>query len=107
MDGLASRTEGSWCRMPSSPTSSERRRTPQSLDNPASCLDICQDGLRPIGAAVHPLTHAGNPLSSGELNERERQALQAMLFEYTATAEPVGPRQVAKKHALGLSPATI
>src|SRR5262249_62057463 len=30
-----------------------------------------------------------------------------MLFEYTVTAEPVGSRQVAKKHALGLSPATI
>ncbi len=33
--------------------------------------------------------------------------LQAVLFEYTVTAEPVGSRQVARKYALGLSPATI
>src|SRR5262249_40190976 len=32
---------------------------------------------------------------------------QAVLFEYTLTAEPVGSRQLAKKYALGLSPATI
>ncbi|HZS33821.1 MAG TPA: heat-inducible transcriptional repressor HrcA [Methylomirabilota bacterium] len=44
---------------------------------------------------------------SSELNERERQVLQAVLFEYIVTAEPVGSRQVAKKYALGLSPATI
>lgn len=42
-----------------------------------------------------------------ELAERERQVLQAVLFEYTVTAEPVGSRQVARKYALGLSPATI
>jgi hypothetical protein len=46
-------------------------------------------------------------MSTGELSERARQVLQALLFEYTVTAEPVGSRQVAKKHALGLSPATI
>ncbi|HWC06323.1 MAG TPA: heat-inducible transcriptional repressor HrcA [Gemmatimonadota bacterium] len=44
---------------------------------------------------------------SGELSDRARQVLQALLFEYTVTAEPVGSRQVAKKYALGLSPATI
>jgi heat-inducible transcriptional repressor len=42
-----------------------------------------------------------------DLGERARQVLQAVLFEYTVTAEPVGSRQVARKYALGLSPATI
>ena len=46
-------------------------------------------------------------MSTGELSDRARQVLQALLFEYTVTAEPVGSRQVAKKYALGLSPATI
>jgi heat-inducible transcriptional repressor len=46
-------------------------------------------------------------MSTGELSERARQVLQALLFEYTVTAEPVGSRQVSKRHALGLSPATI
>src|SRR5262245_24397493 len=46
-------------------------------------------------------------MTGNELNERERQVLQGLLFEYTVTAEPVGSRQLAKKHALGLSPATI
>ncbi len=41
------------------------------------------------------------------LDERSRQVLQAVLFEYTVTAEPVGSRQVARKYALGLSAATI
>lgn len=42
-----------------------------------------------------------------ELGERDRQVLQAVIFEYILTAEPVGSRQVARKYALGLSPATI
>lgn len=42
-----------------------------------------------------------------ELGERACQVLQAVIFEYIVTAEPVGSRQVAKKYALGLSPATI
>lgn len=42
-----------------------------------------------------------------ELGDRGRQVLQAVIFEYIVTAEPVGSRQVAKKYALGLSPATI
>ncbi len=46
-------------------------------------------------------------MSWAELGERGRQVLQAVLFEYTVTAEPVGSRQVARKYALGLSPATI
>lgn len=46
-------------------------------------------------------------MSWAELGERGRQVLQAVLFEYTITAEPVGSRQVARKYALGLSAATI
>ncbi len=46
-------------------------------------------------------------LTWDELGERGRQVLQAVIFEYIVTAEPVGSRQVAKKYALGLSPATI
>jgi heat-inducible transcriptional repressor len=42
-----------------------------------------------------------------ELGERGWQVLQAVIFEYIVTAEPVGSRQVARKYALGLSPATI
>lgn len=42
-----------------------------------------------------------------ELGDRDRQVLQAVIFEYILTAEPVGSRQLAKKYALGLSPATI
>jgi heat-inducible transcriptional repressor len=46
-------------------------------------------------------------VSASELSDRARQVLQAVLFEYIVTAEPVGSRQVARKYALGLSPATI
>jgi heat-inducible transcriptional repressor len=46
-------------------------------------------------------------VSLADLGDRGRQVLQAVLFEYIVTAEPVGSRQVAKKYALGLSPATI
>jgi heat-inducible transcriptional repressor len=46
-------------------------------------------------------------VSGRELSDRAWQVLQAVLFEYIVTAEPVGSRQVAKKYALGLSPATI
>ncbi|HEV8677031.1 MAG TPA: heat-inducible transcriptional repressor HrcA [Methylomirabilota bacterium] len=46
-------------------------------------------------------------MSWDALGDRARQVLQAVIFEYIVTAEPVGSRQVAKKYALGLSPATI
>lgn len=46
-------------------------------------------------------------MSVDDLGERGRQVLQAVIFEYILTAEPVGSRQLAKKYALGLSPATI
>jgi heat-inducible transcriptional repressor len=55
---------------------------------------------------VSCVTGAGE-VSWDELGERGRQVLQAIIFEYIVTAEPVGSRQVAKKYALGLSPATI
>ncbi len=42
-----------------------------------------------------------------ELTGRRRQVLQAVLDDYIRTAEPVGSRVVAKRHHLGLSPATI
>ncbi len=41
------------------------------------------------------------------LDERRQQVLTAVLLEYIETAEPVGSRSVAKRHRLGLSPATI
>ena len=40
-----------------------------------------------------------------ELIKRGRP-VQALLFEYIVIVKPVGSRQVAKKYALGLSPAT-
>lgn len=40
-------------------------------------------------------------------DERWRQVLTAVLLEHIETAEPVGSRSVAKRHRLGLSPATI
>ena len=42
-----------------------------------------------------------------ELTGRRRQVLQAVPDDYIRTAEPVGSRVVAKRHHLGLSPATI
>ncbi|PNU18723.1 heat-inducible transcription repressor HrcA [Geothermobacter hydrogeniphilus] len=44
---------------------------------------------------------------STELGERNRSILEAIIEEHIATAEPVGSRTVAKRHKLGLSPATI
>jgi heat-inducible transcriptional repressor len=41
------------------------------------------------------------------LDERYRQVLTAVIVEYLETAEPVGSRAVARRHGLGLSPATI
>lgn len=44
---------------------------------------------------------------SQELNERERQILQAVVHTYITTAEPVGSRSVVKRFHLELSPATV
>ncbi len=41
------------------------------------------------------------------LDERCRQVLTAVIAEYLETAEPVGSRAVARRHGLGVSPATI
>lgn len=41
------------------------------------------------------------------LNEREERILEAVIRTYVETAEPAGSRTVAKRHGLGISPATI
>jgi heat-inducible transcriptional repressor len=41
------------------------------------------------------------------LSDRERQVLEAVIETYVQTAEPAGSRTIAKRHQLGLSPATI
>src|ERR1051326_3345498 len=41
------------------------------------------------------------------LTERERAVLEAVIETYVQTAEPAGTRTIAKRHQLGLSPATI
>jgi len=43
----------------------------------------------------------------GELSERERQVLEAVIHRYVATAEPAGSRTLSRQFALGISPATI
>ncbi len=42
-----------------------------------------------------------------ELSDRKRTILQAIVEDYISTAEPVGSRNIAKNHNLGLSAATI
>ncbi len=41
------------------------------------------------------------------LDERKRRILQAIVDDYISSAEPVGSRTVARRHDLGVSPATI
>jgi heat-inducible transcriptional repressor len=41
------------------------------------------------------------------LTEREEQILEAVIRTYVETAEPAGSRTVARRHDLGVSPATI
>lgn len=41
------------------------------------------------------------------LDERKRLVLRAIIDSYIETAEPVGSRTIARKHDLGVSPATI
>ena len=43
----------------------------------------------------------------GELSERDRAILKAVILAYVVEAEPVSSRSVAKRSDLGLSPATI
>jgi heat-inducible transcriptional repressor len=42
-----------------------------------------------------------------ELNDRERQVLEAVIRSYVATAEPAGSRTLSRRFGLGVSPATI
>jgi heat-inducible transcriptional repressor len=50
---------------------------------------------------------ARDMVSSGELSERERQVLEAVIHSYVATAEPAGSRTLSRRFGLGISPATI
>lgn len=42
-----------------------------------------------------------------ELNERSRKILEAIIEDYIDTGEPVGSRNVTRRHAMSLSPATV
>src|SRR5437763_6626135 len=42
-----------------------------------------------------------------ELTLRERRVLEAVIQTYVQTAEPAGSRVIARRHGLGVSPATI
>lgn len=46
-------------------------------------------------------------MSHHELNERERQVLEAVIRSYVETAEPAGSRALTRRFRLGVSPATI
>jgi heat-inducible transcriptional repressor len=46
-------------------------------------------------------------MSTGELTDRERKVLEAVIQTYVETAQPAGSRQLAKRFELGVSPATI
>src|SRR6476620_6800526 len=45
--------------------------------------------------------------TSDELTPRERRVLEAVIQTYVQTAEPAGSRVLARRHGLGVSPATI
>jgi heat-inducible transcriptional repressor len=59
-----------------------------------------------ISAPIQPDEWADTMNESG-LNEREEAVLEAVIRTYVETAEPAGSRNVAKRHGLGVSPATI
>jgi heat-inducible transcriptional repressor len=44
---------------------------------------------------------------NGELSDRERRVLEAVIHSYVATAEPAGSRTLSRRFGLGISPATI
>jgi len=44
---------------------------------------------------------------TGELSERERRVLEAVIHSYVASAEPAGSRTLSRRFGLGISPATI
>lgn len=45
--------------------------------------------------------------AAGGLTDREEHILEAVIRTYVETAEPAGSRTVARRHGLGVSPATI
>ncbi len=46
-------------------------------------------------------------MAHGELSDRERQVLEAVIRSYVETAEPAGSRTISRRFGLGVSPATI
>lgn len=46
-------------------------------------------------------------LAGGDLTDRERQVLEAVIRTYVDTAEPAGSRTVSRRFDLGVSPATV
>ena len=44
---------------------------------------------------------------ASELDSRKKQILKVLTDDYISSAEPIGSRTIARKHNLGLSPATI
>ncbi len=46
-------------------------------------------------------------LAGGDLTDRERQVLEAVIRTYVDTAEPAGSRVVSRRYDLGVSPATV
>jgi heat-inducible transcriptional repressor len=44
---------------------------------------------------------------AGELSDRGKRILEAVIEDYIATAEPVGSRTITRSHAISLSPATV
>ena len=46
-------------------------------------------------------------MTATALTEREERVLEAVIRTYVETAEPAGSRTVARRHGLGVSPATI
>ena len=46
-------------------------------------------------------------LAGGDLTDRERQVLEAVVRTYVETAEPAGSRTLSLKYDLGVSPATV
>lgn len=46
-------------------------------------------------------------VSDGELNDRERRVLEAVIRSYVKSAEPAGSRTIARNSGLGVSPATV
>lgn len=46
-------------------------------------------------------------MAPSDLNDRERQVLEAVIRSYVETAEPAGSRTISRRFGLGVSPATI